>query len=133
VPAFRDKCTQLERYSRMQIYCSSPAVIKGSSGCHRAAGACDVYRNLALRKGCVKIAGTRFPLSRARDAAASEGMGEGGREEQNERSRDPEREREREREREKGRGKSGREAECEATMIRPQKIIRGWPRDSLAV
>lgn len=30
----------------------------------RAFGACDVYCNLSPRKGFVKIAGTRFPLSR---------------------------------------------------------------------
>lgn len=40
----------------------------------RAFGACDIYPNLPPRKGFVKIAGTRFPLSRrmhtSRDAVA---------------------------------------------------------------
>jgi len=80
----------------------------------RAFGACDVYRNLPPRKGFVKIAGTRVSLSR--DAHIS---------------RDTVEERKKERRKER-RGKRDR-VECEATMIRPQKIIRGGPRDSLAV
>lgn len=67
------------RYSRVQIYRSSPAV---SRRVVRAFGACDVYRNLSPRKGFVKIAGTRFPLSRGmhastRDAVAERKKGRG--------------------------------------------------------
>jgi len=40
---------------------------------------------------------------------------------------------ERSKEREKKRGQEKERVECEAMMIRPQKIIRSGPRDSLTV
>lgn len=101
------------RYSRVQIYRSSPAV---SRRVVRAFGACDVYRNLPPRKGFVKIAGT-FPFI-SQDAPIYPRCSCGEKEKKK---------------REKKRRSERNGVKCEAAMIRPQKIIRSGPRDSLAV